>query len=212
MMLEFWNQFQFLDDTTNETDASGHCEVTYTSTDPTKFKKTKEYCTSPDLPFFTNFDEILATTVVSSRLTDYEMDKGNKFIVKIEAAENHQLSLAAYEEAGSEIEARQTLILKNSSTGDALTSDSAEGILNEIISKERVQFTQESLITERTLRNDDTNHLAKAVKESWEFLKSDSLGALPSAKALVGAVLAARKSSKEEIGKVLGAKKNQPIL
>lgn len=172
----------------------------------------KQLCTSPDLPYFTNFDEILATEVDSSRLIVYEMDKENKFVVKVEASERHELSLAANGEAGSEIEARQTLTLKDSGKGDSFTSDSAQNALNDILSKEKVQFTQESLITERELSNEDKNQLANAIKESRDSLKASSLGSLPSAKALVSVVSAARESNKEEIGKMLGAKKNQPIL
>lgn len=154
----------------------------------------------------------MATQVDSSRLIEYEMDKENKFILKVEATEAHQLSLAINEEAGSKIEARLTLTLKDSSKGDLITSDSAETALNDILSKENVQFTQESLIIERELSNEGKDQLANAVKEARDSLKSSSLGTLSSAKALVSVVLAARKSNKEDIGKMLGAKKNQPIL
>ncbi|KAG5874385.1 hypothetical protein JTB14_000685 [Gonioctena quinquepunctata] len=51
--------FQLLDGEINETDASGKCTVTYSSSSPTRFSKTKTACESEDFPFVENPNKML---------------------------------------------------------------------------------------------------------------------------------------------------------
>lgn len=206
-------QFQLLDQTTNETDASGLCETTYTSSSPSKFHKTKESCVSTDFEYLANPEEIFASKVKSLRSVDYEMDQEGKYFERISSDERHELFLNINEEAGGSIEVQLVLTLKKSKESNSIEKETIDDALEEALTKENLVFTQESLLVEREIIDfEEPKTFVNSVNAVRDLLKPKMLGFLPSAKVFLNLVAVARKSSKEDITKALGSKKNQPIL
>lgn len=202
-----------LDQTTNETDASGLCETTYTSSSPTKFHKTKESCISTDFEYLANPEEILASKVKSLRSVDYEMDPEGKHFKRITSDERHELFLNVNEEAGGSIEAQLVLTLKKSKNAKFIEKETIDDALEEAMAKENLVFTQEALLVEREIIDfEGPKSFVNSVNAVRDMLKPKMLGFVPSAKVFLNLVAIARKSSKEDISKALGSKKNQPIL
>lgn len=202
-----------LDQTTNETDASGLCETTYTSSSPTKFHKTKESCISTDFEYLANPEEILASKVKSLRSVDYEMDPEGKHFERITSDERHELFLNVNEEAGGSIEAQLVLTLKKSKNAKFIEKETIDDALEEAMAKENLVFTQEALLVEREIIDfEGPKSFVNSVNAVRDMLKPKMLGFVPSAKVFLNLVAIARKSSKEDITKALGSKKNQPIL
>lgn len=200
------------DQTTNETDTSGLCTVTYASINVNEFIKAKEACVSSDLPYITNKERPLDTKVTSSRRAEYTLDRLNQYVTKINARELHALYASANEEMAGSIEVEQSLSFTESQKADPVVASSFEDAVSKVGDKTGLIFTQESLTTEREFAQDDPKQFMNTVNEMREALRPKFLGTIASAKAFLQLVRIARRSNKEAIAKTLAAKKNQPIM
>ncbi|XP_018321773.1 microsomal triglyceride transfer protein large subunit [Agrilus planipennis] len=206
-------QFQLLDsEEGNETDSSGVCKVSYTSTGPTIMKKYKTDCTSTDLPYVYNPDVLLGINVESDRTVTYEIDTSGDKIKRINSDEAHVMSLNAKENAGNKIEVHQTLLFKEQSAVNVIEGNTFDEVLERAINQERIAFTQESLVIEKENELNEVKKFSNALKDCRENLKGDLLGKLGPAKSFMKMVTSARISDKEDIAKVLTSGKNKPIL
>ncbi|KAF2884917.1 hypothetical protein ILUMI_21251 [Ignelater luminosus] len=206
-------QFKILDDQINETDSSGHCTVSYTSTGANSFTKSKSSCLSSDLPYISNPELILSTNVESSRTGSYEMDEQNKYLKSVQFEERHTMLVAAKEDVGNKVEAHQSLVLKEQKNCEVMNGDSVEEIVDKLRNRDGITFTQESLLTEReVLLAEDAKTFQNIINEYRDNLKTKLLGTLSSAKVIARLISVGRIASKEDIVKTLGAKKNQKIL
>ncbi|KAF5288457.1 hypothetical protein FQR65_LT02109 [Abscondita terminalis] len=175
-------QYQTEEKEIDEIDASGHCTVNYKSFGTNRFRKTKLRCEDSDLPFHSNPDPILSTKVQSDRLVDYELDKDNTHINSLNGYETHQMYLTVKKNVGN------------------IVNDS-------------LIFTQESLLTERDLvKIEEEPSFQSTVKAYKNYLKTESIGSLSSAKVIGKLVSVGKSSTKEDIAKTIGIKKNAAIL
>lgn len=210
---KFVFQFKVLDDQINETDSSGHCTVSYISTGPNSFTKSKSSCLSSDLPYISNPDLIFSTNVESSRTGKYEMDEENKYLKSIQFEEKHEMLVAAKEDVGNKVEAHQSLVLKEQKNCEVVNGNSIEEVVDKLRSRDGITFTQESLLTEReVVQAEDAKTFQNIVNEHRDNLKTKLLGTLSSAKVIARLISVGRLANKEDIVKTLGAKKNQKIL
>lgn len=192
-----------------ETDSSGRCTATYSSTDSNKFVKTKSACTNKDLPYFQHPDTLLGTKVESQRVGFYEMNEDSTYIKSIKFDELHSMSISAKEDIGNKVETQQSLILSKQTQAQVLPGDSLEEVVQQI----NIPFTQESLQVEREGSGVDEDATFQSVVNDYRNnLKSNVVGSVTSAKAIARLISVGRTSSKDDIAKTLGLKKNNPIL
>ncbi|GJQ73200.1 hypothetical protein Trydic_g13582 [Trypoxylus dichotomus] len=205
-------QFQLLDQKIIENDSSGECSVSYTSTGPNKFTKSKESCRNTDLPYISTPDFVLSTTIQSKREAFYELDAEISHVLKVKASEEHVVFLTAKEDIGNKAEVVQILNFKKAGTCLVIHLEKFEDVIQKIINDEGV-YTEEFLITQKApVKGDDTKSFSSIINDYRDSLKAKSLGSLASAKSIIPLVRAARRSLKDEINKVLQSKKNQKIL
>ncbi|KAL3273196.1 hypothetical protein HHI36_014651 [Cryptolaemus montrouzieri] len=205
-------QFQILDGTYDETDASGTCTVEYTSPNQQKISKTKKNCISSDLPYFRNPEVTLDTFVNSIRNVEYELNSDHKYFKSIKAQEKHIMAVSSANYIGNQIFSDQILeFVENTQDKIAIVSGTVEGILKNLISSDDLK--QESLkIEKENIPTDDIKSFPAAVNELRDQLISDNLGSAGPAKAFIKLVTIARVAKKEEIKKALNGKKNVEIL
>ncbi|KAK9695039.1 MTP large subunit, lipid-binding domain [Popillia japonica] len=204
-------QFQLLDQDVTEKDSSGECEVSYLSSAPNKFTKTKKMCHNTDLPYVVTPDLILSAITESKREASYELDSEIKYLLRVESKEEHTVVMAAKEDVGNKVQAVQTLDFINLKTCTIIDADNFDNALNKITNKEGL-FTEESLISEREPAKKDESKFSNLINDYRDSLKAKSLGSLASAKSIIPLIKAARRSSKNDIDKAFQSKKNQKIL
>lgn len=206
-------QFQLLDGETTETDSSGKCSVTYTSSSPSTFTKTKNQCASGDFDYINNPNHILGVKIDSTRTVDYEL-ASNPFIIKsIILKESHSVFLTAREEMGNHIEAQETLTFIDSKKANTVEGTDLEEAIENISNKFGVKFNRETLLTEiEPIQTEDEISFSKKVERMRSQLKIEHMGSTKQAKVFTELVNSARNAPKEDILKTLTTKKNKPIL
>ncbi|CAH1108236.1 unnamed protein product [Psylliodes chrysocephalus] len=206
-------QFQLLDGETTETDSSGKCSVTYTSSSPSTFTKTKNQCASGDFDYINNPNHILGVKIDSTRTVDYEL-ASNPFIIKsIILKESHSVFLTAREEMGNHIEAQETLTFIDSKKANTVEGTDLEKAIENISNKLGVKFNRETLLTEiEPIQTEDEISFSKKVERMRSQLKIEHMGSTKQAKVFTELVNSARNAPKEDILKTLTTKKNKPIL
>ncbi|KRT81396.1 hypothetical protein AMK59_5154 [Oryctes borbonicus] len=204
-------QFQLLDQEITEDDSSGRCSVSYFSTAPNKFTKSKELCENTDLPHIITPDFVLSATIQSKREALYELDGEIRHILNIEAKEEHVVFMTAEEDVGNKVEVLQTLKFKETGSCPIINLDKFEDVFQKVVNEEGI-FTEESLITQKVhIKSDDIKSFSNTINDYRDSLKAKSLGSLASAKSIIPLVRAARKSLLDDINKALQSKKNQKI-
>ncbi|XP_074032017.1 microsomal triacylglycerol transfer protein [Leptinotarsa decemlineata] len=206
-------QFQLVDGPNSETDASGKCNVTYSSVSPTKFLKTKTECDSQGLPYTRNLDKILGIEVNSLRRAEYELDSTSTHIESINSQDSHLVILSAKEDLGTHVETLQSLIFIEKRRTETFSESSLEEVIDTISKKSGIIFTQETLLTEKELvQPEDVISFPKQVDNLRNHLKPEYFGTLKPAKVFLDLVNSARSATAADIAKALSSKKNKQII
>nr|XP_023016932.1 microsomal triglyceride transfer protein [Leptinotarsa decemlineata] len=206
-------QFQLVDGPNSETDASGKCNVTYSSVSPTKFLKTKTECDSQGLPNARNLDKILGIEVNSLRRAEYELDSTSTHIESINSQDSHLVILSAKEDLGTHVETLQSLIFIEKRRTETFSESSLEEVIDTISKKSGIIFTQETLLTEKELvQPEDVISFPKQVDNLRNHLKPEYFGTLKPAKVFLDLVNSARSATAADIAKALSSKKNKQII
>lgn len=184
------------------------CLVKYKWIGTNNFTKTKQQCSSVDVLYRSNTQPLLETIVESTRSSHYTLDESNTYIAKVSSKETHVLYTTVHENIGGELNAEQSITLKETQKCKIVSATT----LHEAIVEIGDAITQETLITEYFYPQEEAKLFTNAVNNFWSYLQPKSLGSLQSAKAFVHLVRLAKRSSKEDISKALGSKKNQPLL
>ncbi|XP_045476215.1 microsomal triglyceride transfer protein large subunit [Harmonia axyridis] len=206
-------QFQLLDGSYQETDASGTCTAEYTSKELRKIAKTKKDCISPDLPYVRNPELSLDTIVNSSRHVDYELDPTYQYFQTIRSQETHVMSVSTDREFGNQVHSEVFLEFVKNSQGEVsvLQGKTAHDVLASLISSENL--SEESLKTDKEAsQNEDTRSFSEAVNELRDQLAADLIGTAGTARTFLKLVSIARNAPKKEIEKTLNSKKNKLII
>ncbi|PNF28005.1 hypothetical protein B7P43_G13850 [Cryptotermes secundus] len=209
-------QFQILDVTQTEKDASGKCQVSYKSLDPHTFLKTKTDCISgKTVPFILHPDKVMGTSVTSKREAKYVLSNDMSVVKSIMASETHNMVVEMWKDAGGSVSARQHLFLTDTD-GKVLPikTSSVEEAVQEIEKNLKTTFTKQILVTEREppACQEDCPTLHKLVKENHDHLKDENIGTTRSATIFIKLLNVARESKMEDIYKVLKSSKNKDIL
>lgn len=209
-------QFQLLDQETNETDSSGHCVVSYYSTGPTSFKKTKKQCqASEDTPYLLHPDNLFSVNVDSKREATYQMANDNSCINTLTTSESHEMIVNIRRDAGNKVSTMQELKLTQTSSTPPIVSDKLDDVVQQIGDQLGTRFTHESLMTEREpkiCQDAQCPSFSKLVEENMANIKSENYGKVKGATGYLRTLNAAREAKKDEIMKVLKKKKYRDIL
>ncbi|XP_069705721.1 microsomal triacylglycerol transfer protein isoform X2 [Periplaneta americana] len=209
-------QFQILDVTQTEKDASGKCQVSYKSLDPQTFLKSKTDCISgKTVPFILHPDKVMGTIVTSKREAKYRLSNDMSVLQTVVADETHNMVVGMRQDAGGSVRATQQLTLTGSSVKVVpLKLSSLEEAVQEVEKNSKTTFTKQILVTERepAACQDDCPTLHKLVKDNRDHLKDESLGTARSAAIFIKLLNVARESRMEDIYKVLKSSKNKDIL
>lgn len=209
-------QFQLLDLETNETDSSGHCTISYTSTGPNSFKKTKKTCqASEDTPYLIHPDDLFSVSLVSIRDAFYQMADDMSYINKLETKESHEMTVNIRQEAGNKVNIEQELKFIGVSRVDPITSENLDDVVQQISSQLNIRFSHETLTTEREPRlcqDAECPTFATLVAENLINIQSENFGKIKGATGFLKVLNAARDARKDEIYKVLNTKKYKKIL
>lgn len=197
----------------NETDSSGHCSVSYTSTGPLSFHKSKFACISEDLPYQIHPDQLFSVNVESNREATYEMSSNNDFIKSIRAEESHILKVTIKPDAGNKVKITQELTHKETKKVTPIVNDKIDNVIEQVSNQFGSQFTQETLFTEREAKlckDSACPSFAKLVGDYSDNLKN--YGTLKAANGYLKTLSAARDANRDDIIKVLKKKQNKPAL
>ncbi|KAG8264618.1 hypothetical protein J6590_008554 [Homalodisca vitripennis] len=210
-------QFQLTTQEVKETDASGECEVVYTSLDRNMVEKIKSNCHSqPELPYILHPQQLWSATVSSKRRSVIVLSPDLAAIDTIDSEEKHQLSIPLREEAGGAILSQQGIKLQEKSSGAALIEENTIDAAIKTMEKSTGQFFVKyslSLTKESNTCADGTcPSFYSLVKENRDALKTENLGTIRSASAFVKLLKAAREAKKEDLVKTLKNTKNKKIL
>ncbi|GFG29687.1 hypothetical protein Cfor_03737 [Coptotermes formosanus] len=209
-------QFQILDVTQTEKDASGKCQVSYKSLDPRTFLKTKTDCVSgKTVPFILHPDKVMGTLVTSKREVKYTLSNDMSVVQSATAEEVHNMVVEMRQDAGSSVRATQQIILTDTVVKVVpIKASSVEETVQETEKNLKTTFTKQILLTERepSACQEDCPTLHKLVKENRDHLKDENLGTTRSAAIFIKLLNVARESKMEDIYKVLKSSKNKDIL
>lgn len=205
-----------MDGETNETDSSGHCTISYTSTGPTSFRKTKSLCrASEDTPYLVHPDQLFSVQVQSSRQADYKLSEDNAFIESFSSLESHEMVVTMKQDAGNKVKITQQLTHKSTSTTAPITSENIDDVIEQLTNQIDSHFTQETLITERETKmcqDAPCPPLAKLLYENQKNFENKNYGTLKSTTGFIRSINAARDANKDEIIKILKKKQNKDIM
>ncbi|XP_021915479.1 microsomal triglyceride transfer protein large subunit isoform X2 [Zootermopsis nevadensis] len=209
-------QFQILDVTQTEKDASGKCQVSYRSLDPRTFLKTKTDCISgKTVPFILHPDKVMGTLVTSKRESEYRLSTDMSVIQSVVADEMHSMVVEMRHDAGGAVRASQQIILTDAAVDvPQIKASSLEEAVQEVEKNLKTTFTKQILVTESEppACQEDCPTLYKLVKENRDHLKDETLGTSRSAAIFIKLLNVARGSRMEDIYKVLKSSKNKDIL
>ncbi|XP_066137912.1 microsomal triacylglycerol transfer protein isoform X2 [Euwallacea fornicatus] len=195
-----------------ETDASGRCKISYIS--DSTMNKIKTECDYDDLDTFKHLDEILGVNVVSSRVTKYTASDSNNLVRSIKQLEKHTIHMQSKLELGALIEASQDLTYEQTLNCDKISSSNVDDAISQILASESPNLHEESLVTytEPSLKSNEKKQFNRKVATLRGQIKTDLIGSVKSAKALLPLLEIARVSNSEDISEALSDKKNERIL
>ncbi|KAJ9593728.1 hypothetical protein L9F63_014701 [Diploptera punctata] len=209
-------QFQILDVTQVEKDASGKCQATYKSLDPRTFIKTKTDCISgKNVPFIKHPDKVLGTVVTSNRQVKYLLSQDLSVVQSAVAEETHNMVVEMRQDAGGSVQAKQSITITDKKIKvEIIESSSFEEVIQEMENKLKDTFIKQILVTEREYPScqEDCPTLQRLVRENHDHLKDENLGTSRSAAIFIKLLHVARESKMEDIYKVLKSSKNKDIL
>lgn len=209
-------QFQLLDQNVNETDTSGTCFVSYKSTGPSSFTKTKTYCkASEDTPYLIHPDNLFSITVESVRNAEYQLMKDSSCVESLKSTESHEMTVNIRKEAGSKVNTIQELKLTGSSSISPTFGEKLEDVVQKMSDALNLRFTHESLMTEREpkmCQDSECPSFEKLVGENLVNIRSDNFGKVKGATGFLRILEGARRAKKSEIYKVLTSKIYKDIL
>lgn len=200
-------QFQLLDGTNDESDASGSCTVIYTSIDPHSFSKTKLRCQNPSTLSHPN--PLFSTSIKSQRQATYNLNYDNNRLESIVTQEVHKTETNY--DANTNIHTIQKLQFVSDGSGEVYKAPTLQSVLQKIEGDTGFQLVEDTLVTQPE-DMEGAISFAKGVKENKEWLRVDKLGTVKSANAFLKLVTIARRTGKEEFMKVLKHARNKEIL
>lgn len=197
-------QYQILDGDYQEDDVSGECDVTYTSTSPTSYRKVKRNCqTGNDTSYFTRSDMPLSVSVNSHHTAELVLVNDGS-LDSVESRDYHQLTLAANKNVGGSVDC----IIKLKSDG-SIGKVAVLDVKSVTEAVETLKELKEQSLRTSVLEEKATQTIKDIVKERADDLAKEQLGTLHSAYALVDILPIARLASKEQFVQILKARSFQ---
>lgn len=201
-----------LDEEVEETDVSGRCLVSYSSTAPNKFLKTKKSCYNVDLPYTASPNILLSTTVISEREASYELNSEIQHLSRVISKEIHQIYVTANEEVGNKIEVYQSLELSKLEQCPTEETEDFNEAFQKTTNGQGLMMSQSLTSTKEVVKTDEIKTFSNIINDYRDSLKVKSLGSLASAKTIIPLIRAAHISPQSDLEKALHSKKNQKIL
>ncbi|XP_041485074.1 microsomal triglyceride transfer protein large subunit-like [Lytechinus variegatus] len=204
-------QFQSSEGSVSEVDASGQCQVRYSSNNG-KVTKTKYIasCTSPtSASDFQHPRHILGVNVQSECLTVYTLSGDGSVIQSAEGTESYALSVSIRDTIASSINSRQSLVLQGTSDGGgSLTGASVDAAIQAAGSFLPQSLAQDIVDQQCT---DNCQSAADVVDKYRNSIKSEFLANSKSSSAFLKILEAFRQAGKETIVDIVRSGANDEI-